>query len=46
MNNVSLNFGIANANKTVTLTFPAGDHFGYVVNGKVVDKNSQEVKLD
>ena len=46
MNKVSLNFGTQNANKKVTLTFPKDDHFGYTVNGTVVDKNSQEVQLN
>ena len=48
LNTVSLNFGTANANKTVTLTMPDGCHFSYTnpKTKKTEDKSSQEVVLD
>ena len=48
LNTVSLNFGTANANKTVTLSMPDGCHFSYTnpKTNKTEDKQSQEVVLN
>ena len=44
MTNVGLNFGSQNANKKITLTFPAGDGFKLASNNSFT--NSRTIKLD